>query len=250
MAFSKAIRDLLHGPPPGGTPFGAVYPFRESPIPPLVDGRTTALRILKRYFQEITFYRHGGFDANSKAELPPIGFAIPERDIHVEWPDRPDEVHLPALAFLSTGAADYESIGMTSNVEEGTVNRYAPDTVLIWLYEYVETFSIEIWAETKAQRRSILVGLERVLSPLEYMSGIRFRMPDYFDQLVCFSLQNRELVDDDFATKNRRRARLAVEMRFNVCALYPVNPLESSMEVEVVDGESDEGSEEEEEPSG
>jgi len=34
-----------------------------------------------------------------------------------------------------------------------------------------------------------------------------------------FQLQDREVVEDDMAVRNRRRARLRVEMRFNVVAL-------------------------------
>lgn len=242
--FSKEILDLLHGPPPFGNPFGRVFPFREALIPPLVDGRTAALRILKKYFQEITFYRHGGFDPNSKAALPPISWRLAERDIHIEWPDAPEDVHFPAIAFLSTAPAQYESIGMTSYVDESSLDKFGPGTVLTWLSEYVETFQIELWCETKAQRRALLVGIERAMSPLEYMAGIRFRMPDYYDQLVCFSLNTRQLVDDELAVRNRRKAILEVEMRFNVVALYPVNQLQPDVRIDV-----DEGSLPEDEPA-
>lgn len=244
--FSKEIRDLFSGPPPGGTPFGDVAPLREVGLPPLVDGRTVALRTLKKYLGEVTFYRHGGYSLNAagaKIENPPIDFRIPARDIHVEWPDSVEDLAMPSLAFLSTREAEYEAIGMTSYVEEDTVDKYEPGTVLIWLYEFVETFSIEVWCETKAQRRAIVAGIERALCPLEYMSGVRFKMPDYYDQLVCFALQGRELVDDDFAVRNRRRARMSVEMRHNVVALVPVNPLELTASLEVGEevAEGDEG---------
>lgn len=240
--FSKEILDLLHGPPPFGTPFGRVFPFRSVPSPPLVDGRTTALRILKKYLREITFYRHGGYDEN-KVEKPPIAWRLAERDIHIEWPDAPEDVHLPAVAFLSSSPAEYDAIGMTSYVDESTLDKYGAGTVIFWCSEYIETFQIELWCETKAQRRAMLVGMEKAMTPLEYMAGIRFRMPDYYDQLVCFSLNSRTLVDDENATKNRRKAILDVEMRFNVVALYPVNQLQPELRIEV-----DEGTLPEEEP--
>ena len=211
--FSKELRDLLQG-----NPFGEVYPPRPNPPPPIVDGRTVALRLLKRYFSELVFYRSGGTDPNG-VQQPNIAFQVQDRDIHIEWPDSPEDVHYPAIAFLSEDRADYDAIGLTSYVEEASRDVYQEGTILIWLSEYVENFVIEIWARTKAERRSLLAGIEQALNPLQQMYGIRFVMPDYFNQLVCFALNDREVVEDDLAIRNRRRARLRVEMRFNVVAL-------------------------------
>lgn len=231
--FSKELQDLLT-PPNGGSFFGDVQPRREVlPLPPLVDGRTAGLRTLRKYLQEIVFYRAGGRDKSSGAELPPIAFRLPERDVHVEWPDSPENVNLPALAFLSTEPAQLDSIGMTPHVDEGSEDEHAPGTVLVWLYEHTEYFNIEVWAETKAQRRALVIGLEQAFSPLDYMCGLRFKMPDYYGQLVAFSLETKELVDDELATKNRRRARFRVLMRFHVVALYPVSKLEPSTRLDV-----------------
>jgi hypothetical protein len=225
--FSQAIRDVLWG-----NQFGEVFPKRDDPPPATYDGRTAALKILKAYFRELTFYRPGGRDA-SGAQKAPIPFQIPDRDIHIEWPDDEADLHLPSLAFLSQGIADYDSIGLVSYVEENTVDHYAPGTVLIWMSEYVEKFSVEIWAETKAQRRSMLVGLEQALSPLEQMAGLRFHMPDYYEQLVCFELMTREVVDDDQAGFVRRKARMVIEMRFNVVSLVNIQDLRPSLSLTV-----------------
>lgn len=226
MKLSKKIRDLLWG-----NPFGDVYPRREPPPPPVYDGRTAALRILREYFSELVFYRPGGTDELGNAK-DPISFQIEPRDIHIEWPD--DEVNMRprTLAFLSIGPADYEAIGMTSYIDENWQKEH-PGMLLTWLSNYKETFSIDIWCETRQERRSIILGLEQSLSPLEYMAGIRFVMPDYYGQLVTFSLQNREIIDDDQATVQRRKARLLVEMNFHVCAVYPVNQMEPVVDIQV-----------------
>ncbi len=232
--FSKELRDLLYG-----NPFGEVYPPRDNPPPPVADGRTEALRILKKYFQELTFYRAGGQDA-AGIELPPIAFKIPERDLHIEWPDGPEDVHLPAVAFLSEDRADYDSIGLTSYVDEATRDVYAPNTVIIQMAEYQENFVVELWTATKAERRAILSGLEVAFFPLQQMAGIRFQMPAYFGQLVCFQLQDREMIEDDLAIRNRRRAKLRVEMRFNVVALVNATDFTAIVTADV-DGESETG---------
>ena len=226
MSFSKRIRDLLWG-----EPFGDVYPTREPPPPPVYDGRTAALGILREYITELTFYRPGGKDQLGNP-LPPIAFQIPRRDIYVEWPDNEADLRAPSLAFLSIGPADYASIGMTSYVDENWQKEH-PGELLTWMSEYQETFSIDIWCETKQQRRAVILGLEQSLSPLEYMAGLRFVMPDYYGQLVCFALQSREIIEEDSNTLLRRKARLLVQMYFNVVAAYPVNPMEPVVDVEV-----------------
>lgn len=229
--FSKEVRDVLQG-----DPFGEVFPKREPPVPPIYDGRTAAMRILKLYFSELVFYRAGGKD-EAGDQKDPIPFKIPFRDIHVEWPDDEEDLHLPALAFLAQSPGDYDSIGLTNVVEEQTKDVYSPGTVLIWMSEYQEKFAIDIWAETKAQRRSIIAGLEQALSPLQQMAGIRFRMPDYYEQLACFALQTREIIDDELSTLVRRKARLIVDLRFNVVALVNVetmNPV-TTLDVDVVE---------------
>jgi hypothetical protein len=159
---------------------------------------------------------------------------VPIENIHIEWPDNEVEMNaMPTIAFLAQTRADYDAVGLTSNVLEDTVDKYSPGTVLVVMSEYQEDFAIEIWTETKQERRSLLLGLETALSPLEQMAGLRFVMPDYYGQLVCFSLQNREVIDDDAAVINRRKARMIVQIRFQVVAPYPVNQLDGFADLTV-----------------
>ncbi len=171
--LSKEVRDVLWM-----DPFGTVYPPRPNPPPLVEDGRTVALKTLRRYFEDLTFYRPGGRHPASKERLPPIAFKIPHRDIYVEWPDDETELRLPAIALLAQQAADYDTIGMTTYVDESSQDVYSPGTVLNVMGEYVENFVIDIWADTKPHRRSMLIGLEQALSPFEQMAGLRFIMPD------------------------------------------------------------------------
>jgi hypothetical protein len=57
------------------------------------------------------------------------------------------------------------------------------------------------------------------MSPTEQTSGVRFRMPNYYNQLVCFTLNTRKLIDEPDSMRGRRRATLGIEMRFNIVAL-------------------------------
>lgn len=232
--ISDKLRAILWG-----TPFGEVFPAKENPPPLPEDGRTIALRILRDYVSELVFYRLAGIDENGKRR-PPIPFQIEPADIYIEWPDNEENMRFPSLVFLSTGPANYNVIGLTSYVEEGSKDVYGPGTVLQWMSEYTEKVSLEIWASKKSERRAILAGLETALTPTEQMYGLRFRMPNYYNELVCFTVESRELIDDGDAVKNRRHARVTIEMRFNVVALVNYVTVNPFMKVDV-DSDADTG---------
>jgi hypothetical protein len=200
-----------------GSPFGAVYPPRPSPSTPTVDGRTVALSILKKYITELIF--HLPVD-NVSATYPgqTKEFRICDNAIFTEAADTSDIAVMPAIAFLP-GRGTYDQIGLTSYLEEASRDRYGKGSVLQWQSEWHEIFTLQVWAPTKVYRATIVAGLETSLTPTEYMYGIRFKMPDYWDEMVCFTLGARTNIDDDMSMKGKWRANLEIEMRFNVVAL-------------------------------
>lgn len=229
--LSDAIYKLLQG-----TPWGTVgSPPKPNPPPPSADGRTACLRVLKRFIAELTFFREGDVDRTTKQRGAPIAFQLPLDNIHIEWPD--DETSLataiPSIVFLSGGTASYDTIGFTGYVDEATKDIYGKGTVVSWMSEYVESLAVDIWCATKQQRRSILAGLEAALSPTEQMYGLRFRVPDYFNQLVSFSADSREIFDEADNANNRRRARITLDFRFTQVALVNYGPLTVVAEVAV-----------------
>jgi hypothetical protein len=205
--ITGAIRKLLFG-----TPFGETFPPQANPPPPPVDGRTVALNILGDYIAALEFF------VPAAVGSPPKLLQIPRNQIHIEWPDHEQDLIYPSITVVQS-RADYDVIGLVAYVEETTRDVYAPGTVLQWQAEYVETINLEIEAATKAERRSIISGIETAISPTEQMSGLRFRMPDYFNELVCFTLNRREVMDTPDSAKYRRRAQLEIEMRFNIVSL-------------------------------
>ena len=214
MGISDRIRKLLVG-----DPFGDVYPERLQPVVSVLDGRTVAMRILADYMSELTFYRSGGVGKM------PVPFQIARKNIHVEaFPDYEEDLVFPSIAFLP-GRGEYVPIGLTAFIEEASRDVYAPGTALQWMSEYTETFTIELWASQKPERRALVAGLEQALVPTAQLFGIRFQMPDYYQQLVCFTLNGRTNIDDNDSAKNRRRAHMEVEIRYNVVALVNVSEL-------------------------
>jgi len=229
--LSDEIRSLLVG-----TPWGDVYPQRPIPSPLAYDGRSVALRTLKRYLSEIGFRRPGGRDARNEPRKP-IAFQIEQRNIHIGWPDYEKGLDFPSLTFLH-GAGTYEMIGLTAYIEESTRDQYGPGTVVRWMNEYVETFQIEKWASKRSELRAIIAGIETALSPTEQMYGVRFRMPDYFNQLVRFTPMNRKEFDEPDGSRNRRRAQVEVEMAFHIVSLVNYEMVKPTVKV-VVDADLD-----------
>lgn len=226
--WTGRLRKLLFG-----SPFGEVFPRKPNPPPKSVDGRTVALRILREYLSALVFYRPGTVDPRTDVQGDAIPFQIAEDHIHIEMPD--NEVALskyPAIALLSNGEAEYDMIGLTAYVEESTRDRYGFGTVVQWQQEFIEEIAVEIWASSKPERRSILAGLENALVPTEQMYGVRFRMPEYFDQLVCFTPLSRTLVENEDGARNRRTARIIVQMRFNQVALVNYAALTTFLKTE------------------
>jgi hypothetical protein len=225
--FPPNVRPLLNG-----VPWGEVFPTKANPPALAIDGRTAALRVLRDYTCALQFYRE------NKPGLPPIAFKIDPANFHIEWPDATQALVFPSIAIY-TARADYNVIGLVSYVEEETRDVFALGTVVQWQAEYIETINVEIWAETKGQRRGMLAALETAFSPTEQMSGLRFDMPQYYNEKVCFTLMRRELMDTPDSARNRRSAQLEIEMRFNIIALVNYVPLIPQVAINVDVDQSD-----------
>jgi len=207
MSFTSSLRQILFG-----SPFGDVYPPRPNPTSLAVDGRTVALRILREYVCNLTFF------LPMQKGAKPKPFKIEQNNFHIEWPDYETDLVFPS-AIVVPSRARYDAIGLVSYVEETTRDVYKKGTVLQWQGEYVENIQLEVHASSRPERRSIIAGIETALTPTEQMYGLRFKMPDYFNELVCFTLNDRENIDDRMSALKRRRVQLGIEMRFNIVAL-------------------------------
>ena len=196
-----------------GRLYGTVYPPKKNPPGLAVDGRTIALRTLARYIAALTFWRPGDTRGS-----PPIPFTIPIERFFIEMPDDKQSMGFPCITVVHN-TAQYKVIGLTPYVEEDSLDQWGPGTVVQWQDEYVEDIQLEVWCNMKAERRAILAGIETALSPTEQQAGLRFHMPDYYDEIVCFMLSTRRLVDNPDSLRKRRSATLGINMRFTVVAL-------------------------------
>ncbi|GAC1446920.1 MAG: hypothetical protein PVSMB8_04830 [Vulcanimicrobiaceae bacterium] len=212
--FSDRLRSLLVG-----DPFGDFTSPPHADLPPqAIDGRTAAMRVLKEYLIELTYFRDMGPGRSPKR------FQIPPENILTEYPEAVHELKFPSLS-VDPGPAAYDPTGLSVFIEEDSFNEFAPGTALQWQAEYQEKFGLEIWAAERSERAAILAGLEVAFSPLEQMAGVRLRMLDYYKMPACFTLEDRKNEETD-AVRGRRKAVLTIEVRFTLCQLIQVVKLD------------------------
>lgn len=203
-----------------GTPFGSVFPSRTPPQFPAIDCRTAALRVLRLYFTNLTFYRQGAALGGR-----PVPFQVKEENFIIDSAPYEHDLVTPS-AFVIPGRGDYGVLGLGSYIEEDTADLFGKGTALQWQSEYTEVFQLELWCSSPAERHALLAGIDVAFSPTEQMSGVRFKVPEYFDELVCFILNSRTLLDDAEAGRHRWRARVELDMRINVVSLVNYSTLQ------------------------
>lgn len=214
-----------------GTPHGTQFPrpFQD------VDARHVALETLKTYLTLLLFTRRGAADAD------PVEFQIPRANIQTEMPgdNGGDQtaVRFPSVAIVAgEGLHDTYVLG-PAEIDESTVDVYGPGTVLLSLAEYVEEFNLEVWADSKPQRRGLVAGMLEAFMPLQESGSLRLKLPDYFDRVATFDYEGLKYVDDPDVVKNRYRAQLRVTMTVPEVARVGYVRLTPILELELVDSQ-------------
>lgn len=200
-----------------GKPLGLVYPPRQNaPALPDMGQRESALRRLREFICRLPFMRTMGG--------PPQPFVVPSTNIHLYQPDNVvagEEHKLPWIAFLPS-LADNTDDGWLgpSYIIDGTDNIYAPDSSLFAIGWHDELLTIEVVSAKHSVRRAIVEGLKQVFRTDEDTGTLRLLLPNYFGQVVDFSLEGTEYVEAPDAVRNRRVGRLHVRMQMTEVALF------------------------------
>jgi len=189
-----------------GRLFGTV--FSPQPSAPLPDfaARDYALERLRTFLSLVTFSRTGGVNE------APIAYQLPKASIFIEQPDDPQNLHFPAIGILpGRGVHDTLGLGPADLLDE-TLDVYGPGTALLHQGEYTEPLTFELWGNHPAERRSLLAGLQALFRLSERSQALTLTLPDYYDRVVTFRLDESQNVDDPDIVRGRRRAQVAVEM--------------------------------------
>jgi hypothetical protein len=199
-----------------------------------VDARHVALETLKTYFSLLIFTRPGAVGED------PIEYSIPRSSIETEWPGetKNGDMPFPGIGF-NGGEGEHETYGLgPPELIEASADVYGPGTVLIALAEYNEELMIEVWADSRAQRRSIVAGMLEAFMPLQDTSSLRLKLPDYYDRVARFCYVGPRYVDDPEVVRGRWRAQLRVELTVPEVALVGYVRQTTLAEVTVEDGQA------------
>jgi hypothetical protein len=206
------------------TPEGAALASRL-----FLDARTAALLRLRLYISLLRLFREGDRGG------PPVEFRVPIENVHEEWPDSEKDLKLPAVAFLP-GPGQHVALALgTPIVCEESVGVYGPNTALEQTGEYREQLTVEAWAHGKAERRGLVAGLKAAFTAGGASYAIRMRLPDYFDQIATFTLDESQYTDDPDVIRGRRRALLKLTMVVPEVRLVSYPTLRVIVEVRVGD---------------
>lgn len=201
------------------SPYGRVWPVRaERPLPD-TDTRTIGLRRLCEFFSLLRFQRRGTIPGQV------IEFRVPIENIHMEQPDAVKELKFPAIGILP-GHGTSEPMGLgPAKVLVDTYNLYKNGTVLVKQGEYLEDFIVEVWGTHRAERRALIAGISAALRSADDSYSTRIRLPEYYDQIVEFTLNGQQHIDDPDVVRGRRRGFLFVGMRLAEVQLINVNEM-------------------------
>lgn len=212
IAFQKRDPDIV------GDPIGVVFPAMPATTGTGFDAREHALRALKRFIGCLAFERKMARGEPSKR------FQIPMDQIHVYQPDDVKDVQFPFAIGIRPSKGNHINVDLgPPDVVDGSEDVFGPGTVLFERSTYCEQIGIEVLGSKHAHRVAMVAGLEEAITMWE--NGIMIlRLPDYYDQLVTFSLVASEYIDDDPVFKNRRRADLYVDMEVPEVSLVHYKP--------------------------
>ena len=194
-----------------GTLFGNVITDPVLPVlPPVaVPGRKVALNMLRQYISELSFARP---DKNGAI----IAYSIPITAIYTEQPKNVTDLVFPSIV-IRAGEGTIAQLG--TFLDESSKDDFGDGTCLQVIGEWVEEISLECWAEEAPQRASMLATIEPALASIEEMFGLRFVLPDYYNETVEFDYRGSSNPDDADSARNRRWADIRIGMRFNLVKL-------------------------------
>lgn len=214
--FDPLLRRIVVGNPPL---VGDVLPRRRVPQVPPFDGRTAALRALRRYVCALEYYRQG-----DRPGAPAIPFRVDPRNFHVDYPDSESAVDLAAgtVVVVPTGRFTYDQLSI---YDERSRDAFGPGTCLHVLSSYSENFNLEFRCALKQQRRAWKGGTEIAFAPVEEVTVLRLRTEGYYDQPAIFSLQDGALLDVPDEARGRRAVQLGVQLMIQVVRLVNTQTL-------------------------
>jgi hypothetical protein len=174
-----------------------------------VDARTALARGLAEYIAQLRVDAPGGRHIQFKRVFP--HWAVPEED-----------ARYPSAIVYSTATGVYEPARLTPSLPDsrnkivGSTNSYLISASSLQL-----NLTVEIWATDPEERSALVMNLERLLNPVDWMYGFRLELPYYFNQRATFSLLDMSYDDsEENAMRRYRKASFTMASEVPVCNVF------------------------------
>jgi hypothetical protein len=205
-----------------GIAWNEVWPPQQPPGLKDFAARDYALERLFDYLATVV-WRHTGRDRDGE----PVEFQIERCRMFVEQPEGDIKLKFPAIAVLpNNNAPESEWLGSPIIVDDGRAgiepskyDRFGEQTVLVCAAELSEDVILDMWFETRAQRRAVQAGMEGPVMTTN-QGPLYLTLPGYYDRIACFTYMGSRRFDGDFAVKNRRELQVTLNLR--VECVFPV----------------------------
>lgn len=191
------------------------------------DGRTIALTWFKKYLCEQVISVSG--DQGQK----PMRITLDPANFFLEPPPSLPDGLKPIAVGIEPGEPEYKDVGMGETMLAETHNVYRPNTVVKRVADYHETFKMIFVCANAPQRRAVKKMIEHTCIPTEAIMGIRFKMPDYYDQTATFVFENAMLDDSLIMPNGRYDLDVSFLLYMDFVRLVYVNRFEPTIQVEM-----------------
>ena len=189
------------------------------------DARGAALDALQAYLAGIDVHFPNGRTGK-----------IPKGSIFVAASDDQggaSDARFPALG-VAGGMGDDELPHLgPPEIDDDTWGQFGPGTALAWIGEVKERFTLELWATDEEERRAVTAAIRKAFRPADGMGSLVLPLPAYFHQLARFTLGGTQVVDDQEAVRNRRRALFMVDLEVAVVMLVGASELRPRVHLEI-----------------
>lgn len=169
-----------------------------------VDARTALTRSLKEYLEQLFIVDGAGGEHRLKQVVE-------------VWAEPEDMAVLPSAAIYGAARGAWDSSQFTPGINPD-LRIAAPDNRwVVKTCEYVQDLVIDLWAAEPPVRSILASMIEKNLSPVEWMYGMRLEVPYYHGARATFEPRYADYVDTEVQSAQRkRRAQLVVTGRIPV----------------------------------
>lgn len=176
------------------------------------DVRTALTRGLADYLATSVFHAPGGREIRFKKVLS-------------TWAEPEDPAAYPAAVVYSPEPGVYDASRLTPSMPNARNRIGSSNLYLVSSCEFVVDLRVEIWANDPKERMEIVAGLERALSPVDFMYGFKVLLPFYYGQVAVFEPKSMQYLDsEEDAMRRYRRAVFVITGQLPVANVfeYPI----------------------------